>query len=193
MTTVSGEIKYRSALLTIPRFNVKVRAALLGRTVYFPVKAVCIVLGLAPQKQRQRLQADSRFTEALCDIPINTVKGYRDTLCIRKDKVAAWLGLVEPSHCKLTKTREKLQEFQAELFAAADRFLWGDTGATPDADNAETPYVAEAQPASSSIITQVVTGILHLGACPNCGQHLCLILDATGAHLTPEPDEPDEQ
>jgi hypothetical protein len=34
-----------------------------------------------------------------------------------------------------------------------------------------------------------VTGTLHVGACPGCGMALCLILDDTGAHLAPEPDE----
>ncbi len=129
MTTVSGEIKYRSTVLTIPRFDVRVSVVTLDRThVYFPVKAVCMVLGINPQTQKTRIKADGRFKGAWRDLPISTPKGYRDTLCLHKDKVATWLGLIDPAHCKLAKTRAKLEEFQAELFAAADRFLWGDTG-----------------------------------------------------------------
>ncbi|HUY79233.1 MAG TPA: phage antirepressor N-terminal domain-containing protein [Ktedonobacterales bacterium] len=180
MTQVVQGVRYKSAVLTIPRFGVKVRAVSLGRRVYFPVKAVCIVLGLGWQTQKDRLRADSRFSAALRDIPVETTRGYRDTLCINQDKVATWLGLINPNNCKLTKTRERLEDFQRDLFAAADRFLWGDTGA------------AVASTDDAPVISQVVTGVLHVGACPGCGMRLCLTLDETGAHLTPEPDDDSE-
>lgn len=172
---VQGE-RYRSAVLAIPRFGVQVRAVSLERKVYFPVRAVCMVLGISHQPQKTRLKADSRFTGALREIPINTSQGYRDTLCIRKDRVAAWLALIDPSHCKLAKTRERLQEFQAELFAAADRFLFGDAGAPPP---------------DGSEVHDLVSGVLHVGHCPGCGMALCLTLDGGVAHLTPEPEGSD--
>lgn len=183
VTQILQGMRYRSAVLAIPRFGVQVRAVSLERKVYFPVRAVCMVLGIGHQPQKTRLKADSRFADALREIPINTSQGYRDTLCLRKDKVAAWLALIDPSHCKLAKTRERLEEFQAELFAAADRFLWGDTGASVGED-------AQMEAAkTTAAITQLVTGVLHVGACPGCGMRLCLMLDETGAHLQAEPDE----
>jgi hypothetical protein len=176
---LQGE-RYRSAVLAIPRFGVQVRAVSLERRVYFPVRAVCMVLGISHQPQKARLKADSRFADALRGLPVSTSGGYQDTLCIRKDMVAAWLGLIDPSHCKLAKTRERLQEFQAELFAAADRFLFGDAGAPGTS-------AIDAAPGSSTVHS-VVSGVLHVGYCPGCGMALCLTLDGGVAHLTPEPD-----
>lgn len=130
MTQILQGERYHSAVLTIPRFGVQVRAVSLERRVYFPVCAVCMVLGISHQSQKTRLKVDSRFADALRELSVSTSGGYQDTLCIRKDMVAAWLSLINPSHCKLAKTRERLQEFQAELFAVADRFLFGDVGAS---------------------------------------------------------------
>lgn len=177
MTQVLQGERYRSAVLSIPRFGVQVRAVSIERKVYFPVRAVCMVLGMSHQSQKTRLKADSRFTDALRELPVSTSGGYQDTLCIRKDKVAAWLALIDPSHCKLAKTRERLQEFQAELFAAADRFLFGDAG----------ELAVDATPATSPA-HNLVSGTLHVGHCPGCGMALCLTLDGGVAHLTPEPD-----
>lgn len=191
MTQIVQGVRYKSAILTIPRFDVKVRTVSLGRKVYFPVKAVCIVLGLGWQTQKERLRADSRFDKALRDVPVETSRGYRDTLCIQQDKVATWLGLVNPNNCKLARTRERLDDFQRELFAAADRFLWGDTGApvgdsADDASELPAPVVT-----ADGVVSSIVSGVLHIGECPRCGLHLCLTLDATGAHLAPEPDDLD--
>jgi hypothetical protein len=181
MTQVLQGEKYRSAVLPIPYFNVEVRAVAVSRTVYFPVRAVCMVLGVHHRTQRARLQADSRFAGAgvLRDLPVRTSQGYRDMLCIRKDKVSTWLALIDPPHCKLAKTRELLEKFQAELFAAADRFLFGQV---------DPPAAAMLVSAAHSLIT----GVLHVGACPGCGMALCLVLDESGAHLTPEPERDDQ-
>lgn len=181
MTQILQGERYRSAVLTIPRFEVQVRAVSLEHRVYFPVKAICLVLGINHQTQKTRLKADSRFSAGLREIPINTSQGYRDTLCIRKERIGAWLAMIEPSHCKLAKTRERLEQFQAELFAAADRFLFGDASTAPLVTTATPP----APPQS------VVSGVLHVGTCPGCGMALCLTLDGGVAHLAPDPDESD--
>jgi P22_AR N-terminal domain len=166
--------RYRSAVLAIPYFNVAVRTVAVSRTVYFPVRAVCMVLGVNHRTQRARLQTDSRFNSpALRDLPVMTSQGYRDTLCIRKDKVGAWLALIDPPHCKLAKTRELLEKFQAELFAAADRFLFGDTS--------DVVY-DEATKTAAPIV-----GTLSVGSCPHCGLALRIAYTDSGAHL--EPDE----
>ena len=179
MAHVAHGERYKSALLTIPGFGVQVRAIAIGRKVYFPVRAFCMVLGLGWQTQKTRLKEDSRFIGYLRDdIPVETARGYRDTLCLHKDRVADWLTLIDPAHCKLARTRERLEVFQREVFTAADRFLWGDTGAKGLAH--------------VGAITQLVTGVLHVGSCPGCGMQLCLVLDDTGAHLQPEPTDESE-
>jgi P22_AR N-terminal domain len=183
-------ITFHESVLTIPHFDVQVRAVRVERSVYFPVKAVCIVLGLNPQTQKTRIKADGRFKRSWRDLPITTTKGYRQTLCLHADKLATWLGLVDPAKCKLARTRERLDDFQRELFAAADRFLWGDTGA-PVGDSADsTPPTPVAT--ADGVVSSIVSGVLHIGECPRCGLRLCLTLDDGRAHLAPEPDDIDE-
>ena len=175
MTTATDT--YRYGRLKLHYFAAEQPAVAIGRGVYFPVRALCETLGLYHQSQRRRLKVDTRFREALRELPVPTVKGLRDTLCIRKQDVAKWLGLIDPAKCAIAKTRADLERFQADLFAAADRFMWGETGAD---DLAWDPATKTAAP---------VTGVLHVGHCPGCGMALCLTFDTDGAHLHPEADD----
>jgi len=106
-------------------FDVDVPAVAVGRVVHFPMRALCQVLGIAPQMQVQRLRADSRFAGALQELPIPTVKGLRQAVCIKKQQVGPWLATIDPARCALA-ARGPIERFQRELFDAADRFLFGD-------------------------------------------------------------------
>lgn len=166
---------YRYSRLRVARFDREIPAVAIGRAVYFPLRTLCEQMGLAPQKQIGRLRADSRFRGALRDLPIPTIKGRRDTVCIRKQDVGGWLATVDPAHCALARTRKQIEEFQAELFAAADRWLFG--------DNSDVVY----DPATKS--DKPISGKLHLGDCPRCGLPLCLVMDSDGNHLVPDVEE----
>lgn len=168
---VQGE-RYRSALLPIPYFHVAVRAVALNRAIYFPVRGVSVAVGVNHRTQRAQLQLDSRFTAALRILPVETSQGMRDALCIHKKMVGAWLTQIDPHHCKHASTRALLTRFQAELFAAADRFLFG-----------------KVEMLDANVAQSLITGTLHVGPCPGCGMLLCLMLDGGVAHLTPEPEE----
>lgn len=175
MTTSVKQETYRYGRLPIPRFGVTVPAVMVGRVVYFPVRSMCGVLGVAHQTQKTRLKESSRFAPFLRDVPVPTVKGLRDTLCIHRDKLAEWLDKIEPTHCKLAKTRELLNSFQDDVSTAADRFLWGKQGATVYDEATKT--------------SEPVTGVLHVGHCPGCGMALCVVFDRDGAHLQPDASE----
>ncbi len=109
-----------------------------------------------------------------------TSKGLRDAICVRKQDVSKWLAGLDPARCAIgERTRADLERFQSELFAAADRFLWGNTS--------DVTY-AEALPTSVPSSGDIITGMLHVGGCPSCGMALCLVLDESGAHLSPEPE-----
>lgn len=166
---------YRYAKLHIRAFDVRVPAVIVGRTYYFPARQLAERMGLSLRSQRRRLQEDPRIAKHVRFLPVPTVKGQRDTLCIRKEGVSVWFTLIEPGKCALAETRERLERFQAELFAAADRFLFGDTS--------DVVY-DEATKASEPII-----GLLRVGHCPRCGLALRLAYTDRGAHLEPDPDE----
>lgn len=164
---------YRSATLRIQHFDIRVPAVIVGRVAYFPTRTLCERMGLSYRSQRRRLIDDTRLAKHQRPLPVPTVKGYRDMRCIRKEGVSIWFTLVEPSKCAVAETRELLEKFQAELFAAADRFLFGDTS--------DVTY-DEATKTATPII-----GTLSVGACPGCGMELRLAYTDSGAHL--EPDE----
>ena len=109
-----------------------------------------------------------RFAEAFRALPVPTAKGVRETWCIDKRSVAMWLATIDPDQCPL-KAKGLIAQFQDELFAAADRFLFGHTGAT----------IYD----SGTLSDRPLGGTLYIGACPKCGVHLCLEIDETGTHL----------
>lgn len=166
---------YRYATLRIRHFDVRVPAVIVGRVAYFPTRTLCERMGLSYRSQRRRLIDEPRLAQHQRPLPVPTVKGLRDMRCIRKEGVAVWFTLVEPSKCAVATTRKQLEEFQAELFAAADRFLFGDTS-----DSVWDPATKSAAP---------VTGLLRVGECPLCGGRLCLTFDDGPAHLIPDPDD----
>lgn len=159
---------YRYSRLRIRYFEKEIPAVAVGRAVYFPMRALCDALGMAPQTQITRLREDSRFAEAFRTIPIPTVKGLRDAVCINKRQVGMWLGSIDPHRCPLTALGP-ISQFQRELFDAADRFLFGNTS-----DSAYDPATKSDQP---------IGGTLKVGHCPGCGMLLVLDIDAGGMHL----------
>lgn len=166
---------YRYATLRIRHFDIHVQAVIMGRTYYFPARRLAERMGLSYRAQRRRLMEDTRLTKHQRELPVPTRQGERDTRCISKEGVSIWFTLIEPGKCTIAETREKLERFQAELFAAADRFLFGDTS--------DVVY-DEATKTSEPII-----GTLRVGHCPRCGLALRLAYTETGAHLEPDPED----
>lgn len=165
---------YRYARLRIEAFGIDVPVVTAGRAVYFPIKAFCEALGVAgPSMQIKRMKEDSRFQQgALRELPMPTTKGIRETMCLRKQQLPTWLALLDASRAQFKPTiRARLEEFQRAVFAAAERFLFGDTS---DVVQSEERAV------------KPVFGVLHLGDCPRCGLALCLTVDETGQHLVPD-------
>jgi hypothetical protein len=164
---------YRYSRLHIPVFDVDVPTVAIGRGVYFPLRAFCQMLGIAPQKQIDRMREDGRFHDGLRTVPIPTIKGTREAVCLNKRHLSMWLSLVDTSRCALS-ARGPIEDFQRRLFDAADRWLFGDTS--------DVVYDAGAKS------DKPVTGTLHLGDCPRCGLPLCLVMDVDGNHLAPDKE-----
>jgi sarcosine oxidase delta subunit len=164
MTTATET--YRYGKLHIRYFDVDVATVRVGNTVYFPMRALCQTMGIGHQSQFERLRGDDRFTDALRTLPVPTPKGVHDAVCIHKRGCSVWLSSIDPSKCAIT-ARGTIERFQEELFAAADRFLFGDTSPAPGS---------------------LVSGTLFLGACPNCGHRLVVDFTESGAHLREDSD-----
>ncbi len=167
--------------LFVPEFNLRLPCVIVGKnTVYFPIRHVCMALGIGSNRQLERLAHDGRFNGDgdIETLPIITKRGSRPTECIRRDKVATWFTLINPRRVGKPDVRDRLEQFQAAIFAAADRFLWGDKSAVAPADDSPN-----ARPA-------VVEGTLTItGVCPHCGGRLCITSSLQGTHITPLPSD----
>src|SRR5258708_31578349 len=111
---------------------------------YFTIRHVCEALGVATNRQLQVLQ---------------------DAMCIRKREAAWWLATINPKKVR-AEVRDRLEEFQADLMAEADRLPWGD--------------LSSVLPALQ--IHQPIRGELTCN-CPRCGAALCFTIAETGVHL----------
>src|SRR5215470_4897503 len=76
------------ATLYLPQFELDfpvMRVAGMGD--YFPVRAFCKRIGLAPQPQLERLQADHSYASGVETFTVPTAGGPQDALCIRKKEL----------------------------------------------------------------------------------------------------------
>ena len=143
---------------------------------YFPVRAVCKVIGIGARSQLDRLRFDSAFSDpdGLRTIPCPTARGLRDTLCIKRTLAVNWLSLVNPNNCGIP-AGGPLERFREELFAAAGRLLFGDVSDL-SLDDGGRPVLP-------------LYGVIHLGNCPRCWLHLKLEMDIDGPHLAADDEE----
>jgi hypothetical protein len=123
------------ATLYLPQFGLDfpvMRVAGMGD--YFPVRAFCKRIGLAPQPQLERLQADRSYTDGLETFTVPTAGGPQDALCIRKKELAWWLVSLEPRTVRKLEERFgiPLGEFKQAVMDAADRLWWGAADGSAD-------------------------------------------------------------
>lgn len=162
MTTTTET--YRHGKLHINYFEVDVATVLVGNTAYFPIRSLCKTMGIAPQWQIDRIRANEKIPEdAVKTLPVPTSKGIRDTECITRRGCSIWLSEITPWRCAIT-ARGSIERFQEELFAAADRFLFGETG-------------------NDLVKGPITYATIKAGPCPNCGTHLILEINEDGPHL----------
>lgn len=118
------------ATLYVPQFKLTfpvIRVAGMGD--YFPMRAFCDRIGLAPQPQQDKVRADAAYSAGLETFTIPTAGGPQDALCIRKREMAWWLATLEARTVKRLEARFSvpLDEFKQAVMDAADALWWGVT------------------------------------------------------------------
>lgn len=86
--------------------------------IYLPVSRVCANLGVAVQRQAQRLRDHPVLSAGLLTLPVEA-SGIQETLCIRLDLVPLWLAGVNANRVA-PEVREKLIRYQTDAAAV----LW---------------------------------------------------------------------
>jgi P22_AR N-terminal domain len=137
---------------------------------WFSVRPICEQMGIDISGQRERLQADHRFTGYLKGLPVKTSAGYRTSLCMRIEKIGLWFTLISPLKIN-PKFRGKLEALQADIERKATEAVLGDASLylLPKQGNQET-------------LIEVVRGEMNFH-CPSCSAALCIVIDETGYHV----------
>jgi hypothetical protein len=92
---------------------------------WFSVSPICDQLGIEDYRQRQRLQADRRFSGYLRDLPVKTDAGYRTSLCMRIGKIGLWFTMINPAKVG-TRFQGRLEQLQVDIEARATHAILGE-------------------------------------------------------------------
>jgi len=153
---------YQYGTVHLARWDALLPVALeLGsRIQWFPIRAMCRILGVREEQQVAHLK--EVYPDALREVPVQLDVGWRSPLCIRRKEMALWVAGIDPRRCKL-EARGPLEEFRRELLAAADQLFWRKTNEAAE----ETTYG----------VKSFITGefVVH---CDECGMtHRVLLQD----------------
>ncbi len=110
---------YQYGTVHLARWDALLPVALeLGsRIQWFPVRAMCRILGVREEQQVAHLK--DAYADALREVPMQLEIGWRSPLCIRRKEMALWVAGIDPRRCKL-EARGPLEEFRRDLLAAAE-------------------------------------------------------------------------
>jgi hypothetical protein len=117
-------LKFYLAEWDLTLFLVKTPEVKQPEDCWFSVSPICDQLGIEDYRQRQRLQADHRFTGYLRELPVKTDAGYRTSLCMRMGKIGLWFTTINPAKVG-ARFQGRLEQLQADLEARAARAVLG--------------------------------------------------------------------
>lgn len=122
MTSAIQEYTYKT--MRLARWDFETPVAYIGTVQYFPVRHFCKRLHIDSRTQIGVIKADTRFDEALQEIPFKTEAGWRPTMWLRRDRLSLWLLGIDAKRCALGSV-EDVQMFQEDVIRAADALLFG--------------------------------------------------------------------
>lgn len=92
--------------------------------LHFPVRTMCGILGIAPSNQQSKLQTDDDFAALVRDLPIPTVKGTREMLCLEWEGMGGWLTGIQSQRVR-PEMRANVRRFRRQMWSAANEILLG--------------------------------------------------------------------
>lgn len=105
--------------ITLPRWGgTIIQVIIFNGVAYYPLTHLCAVLGIAPQKQRDRIREHVVLGRMLRQFPMMTPGGRQMMWCIEERAIGFWLGTIQISAVR-SEVRDKLLDFQEALVQAA--------------------------------------------------------------------------
>ncbi len=137
MATAAGVYTY--GVLRLPKWGYDAPLAQEGTAQYFPVRPLCEWLEIDARSQREKLRSDSRYEDALREIPFLGTSGWRSHLCIRRAELGLWFAGMDVRRVS-AHVRGRLDEFQRDLMAEAQRLLFGAAPLAPVGERGQVTY-----------------------------------------------------
>ena len=109
--------------------------------VYVAVKPINDTLGLDWSRQARRLKDDPVLSKGMVTMPIPSVGGTQQTVCLKMEYINGWLFKIEPRRIKDAIVRAKVVAYQEECYQALFEHFYGkidqviedEDGAKPEA------------------------------------------------------------
>lgn len=159
---------------------------------YCVVREICGVLGIKNiQYQQERLNGHPVIAPYMRQWRVPSRGGMQLTWCINLKALGFWFGLVNPSLVR-AEVAPKLLIFQEQILEANHRLLFGVVDSTIEAKILRLPerlgtlHEVSWPEQDDEVIPTTVSGTLHIGACPHCGERLCLEHTDSGTYLRVE-------
>ena len=93
--------------------------------VFIAVTPICQSLGLAPSKQRERIQHDPILREGGTVTVFPSAGGMQETFCLRLDLVNGWLFTIDESRVKDEETRQRVLAYKRECYGVLFKHFYG--------------------------------------------------------------------
>jgi hypothetical protein len=92
--------------------------------LYFPVRTMCGILGIDPPSQVTKLQTDEDFAALVRGLPMPTLKGTHEMLCLEWEGMGGWLTGIQSQRVR-PEMRDNVRRFRRQVWIAANELLLG--------------------------------------------------------------------
>jgi hypothetical protein len=99
--------------------------------VFVAINPICDALGLAANKQKQRIQADPILSEGGTVTVLPSAGGPQETFCLRMDLLHGWLFTIDESRVKDEETRQRVLLYKRECYAVLFRHFTNGQSVAP--------------------------------------------------------------
>lgn len=109
--------------------------------VYTPISNFCEHLGLAPNRQKEKIRTESMFEGKIKIIPIMTNGGIQEKFCLNVDALPMWLVTIKENKCK-EKTKPLLKAFKLRAMEVLSKAFINQETINETSVNYKDKYIA---------------------------------------------------
>jgi hypothetical protein len=122
--------------------------------VFIAIKPICDTLGLAWQKQLERLKRDTILAEGITMTVIPSIGGPQETTLLRLDLVNGWLFGIDETRVKDEETRQKVLTYKRECYASLFRRFYKSAAERRQIDSSDEADPDEPLQTRKSLVTE---------------------------------------